>query len=94
MPKITIDVPAWLHADMAKLFSEGTLCRTEGLQGDCKMNVDYLIAQVFHPSNTISGRRELALRQIGKTNHGVPHLEFIECDPANLAPNKTLYLEA
>ncbi len=80
MTKIVIDLPSGLHNDMTELFDKKELCRTEGLDTDCKINVDFLLAQMFHPFNQTVGHRQLALRQNGKTKNGLPHLEFIEVD--------------
>lgn len=80
MPKVTIDVPSGLIDEMSKRFTTGELNRNEGLVSDCKINVDFLLAQLFHPYTERHGTRQIALRQNGKTKDGAPRLEFIEVD--------------
>lgn len=80
MTKIIINVPSSVQSDMTSLFNNGELNRTEGLEVDCQINVDFLLAQIFHPFNSQLDARRLELQQVGKTKDGRPRLEFIEAD--------------
>jgi hypothetical protein len=90
--KIIIEVPRHILRDMSELFEKKVLYREEGLQGNCKLNMDFLLAQIFHPYSSLVAERRLELRMIGLrkesfTGQQVPHLEFIEMDGADPAQN-------
>ncbi len=88
--KIIIDVPRHILRDMSELFEKKVLYREEGLQGNCKLNMDFLLSQIFHPYSSLVSERHFELRMLGLrkesfTGQKVPHLEFIEMDEADPA---------